>query len=275
MERTLDALAKCNHEGFVLEILVVDNGSTSALQEVHQSIADSYPLVQYHYLPTMGLSNARNYGMEQSKGSIVAYFDDDSIVHANWFEEAHRFFACCPDAGAIGGKIYLEGEKIILDQLKPHEKLMLSAFDLGDQIKELTYNNYPRGTNIAFRKLTLEQAKGFNTQLGRKGEQLLSYEEIELCYRLQKNGHFIYYVPKLEVTHIIKTNRISKKWFIKRAFWQGRSEAIFDYLHRSSAYRWQKCFSIIVEMIRWRSRPSEKGYLLQFAELLFPNNIAQ
>lgn len=276
MAQTLSSLVESELPQFKGEVLIIDNGSTSANQAIHQGLVKEHPLFNYHFTSISGLSHARNLGLKLAQGQYVCFFDDDAIIHPGWFEAAFQFFLHHPCAGAIGGKIHLQGKEDFLNSLSPIQKLMLSAFDLGEEVQELHYNNYPRGTHIAFRTAALNQEKGFNTKLGRKGSKLLSYEEIELCYRLEQLGFQIYYVPQLVVTHIIRSERIDPKWFTKRAFWQGKSEAIFDQLHRGWTYRWKKCFSIVVEFLRSRSRPSEKGYLWQTILLLFQptNNIS-
>lgn len=273
LSQTLSSLAESDHRQFNVEVLVIDNGSTLANQAIHQGLVKERPLFHYHFSPIIGLSHARNLGLKLAQGQYVCFFDDDAIIHPSWLNEASRFFHHHPHAGAIGGKIHLQGDQDFMDRLNPIQKLMLSAFDLGDEVQELHYNNYPRGTHIAFRSSALNQVGGFSTKLGRKGPKLLSYEEIELCYRLEQLGYPIYYAPQLEVTHLIKSERLDSKWFITRAFWQGRSEAIFDHLHRERSYRWKKCFSFVVESLRGRSRPSEKGYLWQTILWLFKNPI--
>jgi GT2 family glycosyltransferase len=271
---TLLSLVGSNLQQFKSEVWIIDNGSTLSNQTVHQKLAREHSYFRYYYTPISGLSHARNIGLKLAQGQYICFFDDDAIIHPNWFEEASKFFCHHPQAGAIGGKIHLQGKKNFLASLSPIQKLMLSAFDLGDEIQELRYNNYPRGTHIAFRSSAINQDLGFNTKLGRKGSQLLSYEEIELCYRLEQRGYQIYYVPQLEVTHLIRSERLDPKWFTSRAFWQGRSEAIFDYLHKERSFQMKKCFSILVESLRGRSRPSEKGYLWQTFLLVFQINVS-
>ena len=64
------------------EILVVDNGSTDDTAE----IARRYP-IRLLAEPEPGLSRARNRGIEESRGEIVAFTDADCCVCTGWLRE--------------------------------------------------------------------------------------------------------------------------------------------------------------------------------------------
>ena len=90
--------------------------------------------------------------------------------------------------------------------------------------------------NIAFPRQSFRAVGLFSTVFGRKGRSLLSNEEIEICYRLERLGRRILYVPGAEVHHVIHPDRLTVRWFQRRFYWQGKSEAYFDLLHRGGAF---------------------------------------
>ncbi len=81
------------------------------------------------------------------------------------------------------------------------------------------------GVNIMYSKHVLEKEDGFKSDLGRKGNRLISGEETLLNKKLIKSGYKFYYDPEIIVQHHINKSRISRKWLIKRYFWGGYTNA--------------------------------------------------
>jgi len=74
------------------------------------------------------------------------------------------------------------------------------------------------------RKKAIEEVSGFDTQLkSRVGNSLISNEDTLLHRKLQQVGYIVYYDPKIIVYHHIPSERLIKKWFIRRFFWAGYS----------------------------------------------------
>jgi hypothetical protein len=63
------------------EIIIVDNAPTS---EVTREIVTQTQGIRYIVEPRPGLSIARNTGIRHSQGEIIAFTDDDAIVHHDW-----------------------------------------------------------------------------------------------------------------------------------------------------------------------------------------------
>jgi len=53
-------------------------------------------------------------------------------------------------------------------------------------------------------------------------------EENLLRAKIEKNGHNCYYDPKIIIRHHILRSRLTQKWFLERAYWNGISNAIVD-----------------------------------------------
>jgi glycosyltransferase involved in cell wall biosynthesis len=81
------------------EILVVDNAPrTSETREV----VGEFPGLRYVFEPRPGLDLARNTGLRQSSGEIVAFTDDDAVVHPDWLKRLRQGFAE-PSVWAVTG----------------------------------------------------------------------------------------------------------------------------------------------------------------------------
>ena len=87
------------------EILVVDNNSTDETRQVAESLRSRYPeRIRYLFEPRQGLSNARNTGIRESRGEIVAFMDDDETADGAWLQRLTANLHTSEWAGA-GGRV--------------------------------------------------------------------------------------------------------------------------------------------------------------------------
>lgn len=231
---TIHSLVRLDFPASEYEIIIVDNLSSPAnQQELIRYRALHTDLVHYVREESLGLSIARNCGIRHSKGDIIAFLDDDAVAPEYWLKNLVKAFDHAPDVFAVGSKVVPIFVTPPPPWLTKRLGLYISNFDKGNQILTLHYNEYPRGTNMAFRREAFERCGCFSDSFGRKGDSLMSYEEIELCYRIEKAGYTVLYTPDAEVQHLIRGDRLNEEWFRSRFYWQGRSEGLFDAIHRS------------------------------------------
>ncbi len=234
LKRTLEKVLQQEYDQNQLEILVVDNCS---IDDTKQSTASfmhdaRYP-VRYVYEPELGISHARNCGLNNAQGEIVVFIDDDAIPrNNNWIQRLGSVYTD-PQIRAAGGDV----ELLWPESGRPkwlHDLLLiplgLTQFHLIE-MTELNYPIYPCGGNISFRKETIQKLNGFSTQLGRIGNALLAGEESELCLRLEKAGKKIVYVPGAIVDHLVTREKLTKEWFRKNAWGYGLSAASIEVAH--------------------------------------------
>lgn len=212
------------------EIIVVDNASRDGTKEVTCLVREMEKAsnLRYLYEPRLGLSHARNRGMNEADGEIVAFIDDDAIAAPEWLEMIERAFEDVdPRPACVGGKV-----EPIWGIPKPDwfPQLLvgyLSVLDLGDEAHWCdTAKEHLVGCNIAFWKEALLGLGGFNPLLGRRGQSLRGNEEIELLRKMKQRGQGIYYEPKAVVHHFIPKERLTKKWMIRRFYDEGLSDSV-------------------------------------------------
>jgi glycosyltransferase involved in cell wall biosynthesis len=186
------------------EIVVVDNASTNAdTSEVCQEFAG----VVYVSEPRAGLDIARNTGIATAQCPIIAFIDDDVVVHA-WL--VYRIWETFQDpaiAAMTGLVMALELQteaQLIFEQ---HWSFNRGYCDksYGPEYMRAAANHAPRvwkigaGANMAFRKVAFEAAGNFNELLdvgaaGCSGDS-------EMWYRILAHGHTIAYNPRAIIYH--------------------------------------------------------------------------
>jgi len=86
----------------------VDNNSTDQTREVVEGFQRRHPnRFRYVFEPRQGLSQARNAGIREARGDVLAFMDDDVAVDATWLQS---LTACLHDGtrAGVGGRILPE-----------------------------------------------------------------------------------------------------------------------------------------------------------------------
>lgn len=209
------------------EVLVVDNGSSDDTPEVVRRAAGCGANLRGLSEPRTGLSRARNTGVAAAAGAVVAFVDDDALVSEEWLARIAASFAAST-TGAVTGRVEPLWEAPrppwLSDALLPY----LSIVDWGAVAGALAPGRWLCGTNMAFRREDLLAVGGFAEDLGRRGEKLLSMEEVDVQSRLSARGVVLRYEPAMVVSHRVGAERLTPPWLERRAFWQGVSNAIFE-----------------------------------------------
>lgn len=227
LRKSIDSLIGQTLSAAHYEILIVDNGSTDNTSEVVLREYDDVQNLRYVYEPILGLSQARNTGWIHAVGEYVAYLDDDAIAHPQWLEKIlHVFETVEPEPACVGGRIEPLWEIPRPSWLANGLLTCLGMLDLSDSPMMLDDSHWLFGGNSAYPRHLLETVGGFQTSLGRKGNKLLSNEEILLHQQLKQRGYRYYYHPDVAIRHRVPSFRLTKSWFIRRWYWQGVSNAV-------------------------------------------------
>ena len=226
---TLASWHKVDKSNINVELIVIDNNSSDATADVVKAYQNSNNLaVAYFYESNIGLSFARNRGIKESRGHIIAFIDDDVYIDRHWLQEIRRIFNDNPDIHCIGGNSVPVFETVKPDWINDRLLKMYGATLSGNREKPMHYPNHPFGVNMAFRRIVFERAGMFNPRLGRIKKSLLSNEEKELFYRIDQMGLKTRYTPKAIIYHRVPEDRLQPDWIVKRYFGQGLSKVAFN-----------------------------------------------
>lgn len=226
IENTLEHLIQQDIDKDLIEILIINNNSTDKTEHICLDFIEQHlqePI--YYFLETQqGHSYSRNRGIMESRGELVAFIDDDAFVEKSFSQHIIYFFKENPQVKVIGGKIIPVYETKEPSWMSPFLLPLVSALDMGDEVKPFTGRKFPIGANVTFRKNVFDRYGFFNVALGRKGIGLAGGDEKELVLRLKADTAPIYYVPSVVVRHIIPDKRLSKAYIKGLAIGVGHSE---------------------------------------------------
>jgi GT2 family glycosyltransferase len=202
----LEALLKIEYPKF--EVIVVNDGSNDETAAITKEYGFRLITVK-----NGGLSNARNIGLEAAKGEIVAYIDDDAYPDKHWLKYLANTFLRTTHVGIGGPNIAPYDDGLIADCVAnspggPNHVL------LSDQVAE-----HIPGCNMAFRKESLREIGGFDTQFRVAGD------DVDVCWRLQEKGWTLGFSPSAVVWHHRRNSL--------RAYWRqqlnyGKAEALLE-----------------------------------------------
>lgn len=208
-----------------IELIVVDNNSSDETSKITFKAGSTISGLRYIHEPRQGLSHARNRGIRESRGNIIAFADDDVFFDRNWAYSIIDAFERVPEAGAIGGKSTPLFDGVSPEWMRESFLNFYGDTRFGDKERWIEFPAHPYGLNMAFRSKTLEQIGEFNPMLGRNKSSLLSSEETDLFERIHNNGLRTLYVPQAHLFHRIPQERATLQWIASRYYWQGVSDA--------------------------------------------------
>jgi glycosyltransferase involved in cell wall biosynthesis len=207
------------------EILVVDNNSNDKTREVVEELQQHHPeRIRYLFEPHQGISYARNAGIQEACGEILAFIDDDETASEDWLQHLTANLHCGEWAGA-GGRVLPPTPLLRPRWLLSKNSFLagpLSSFDKGDKAGQLT--EPPFGANMAFRREVFDKYGVFRTDLGRSGQNLLSNEDTEFGRRLMAGGERLRYEPSAITYHPVEEFRMHRRYFLIWWFNKGRSD---------------------------------------------------
>lgn len=86
------------------EVVVVDNGSKDHTREVVSGFSDRLN-VKYVYETVRGIPHARNAGIRNATGDVIASIDDDCVADDDWLKKIEIPFIKDPHIGVVGGEV--------------------------------------------------------------------------------------------------------------------------------------------------------------------------
>lgn len=245
---TLESLVQQDLPAAEWECVVVDNNSKDDTQKLFSGFVEKHSEFNLRIVreERQGLSFARNRGIEESRGEIIAIIDDDELVNKEFAKSYLELFTKCDNAVVAGGRVvpnYPSGRPSWLSHFT--EKPIANPTDWGDNIRKFPKGRIPAGGNMAFRREILLKYGGFDTTLGRVGGKLTGGEESDLFERLANDGVEFWYVPDAIIYHIIAKEKLTTDYFKRLSYNTGVSQ------HHRAALHNRVARLMFSEVVKW------------------------
>jgi GT2 family glycosyltransferase len=189
------------------EIWVVDNDSTD---DSPRTVREKFP--QVHLVENrenVGFARANNQAIQRCTGKYVLLLNPDTLVTSGTLQALVDFLDQHPEAGAAGARI-LNPDGSFQISSHPRPTLSRELWRLFHLDSLWPYAEYPltkwetnraqevdalMGACLLLRREVLDQ-------VGSLDEDYFIYsEEVDLCYRIQRAGWRLFWVPQAEVVH--------------------------------------------------------------------------
>jgi O-antigen biosynthesis protein len=213
LDACLASIYKSNNEEFNIEIFVVDNNSIDGSANF---IKEKYPEVNIiENYKNLGFSKANNIALKKVTGKFVLLLNPDTILEEGTFDKLIKFCADNKDVGAISSKLIQANGKldlackrsfptlsvalpriIGLSKLFPKSRIF-GKYNLTYLDENETYEvESICGAFMFIPKYVLDKTGLFDEDYFMYGEDL------DLCYRIKKNGYKIFYYPEVKTVHL-------------------------------------------------------------------------
>ena len=241
LREVLDSVARQDTTGkFSYEVLVVDNGSTDTTRRVVETLQPAFPVpLRYHYEGRAGKPWALNAGIQESRGQLLAFTDDDTVPEPSWlcalwscFQEEH--------ADALAGRILPLWTAPRPSWLPERAGVTgeMGCVDFGTSRRRSAKRQHCQwvGGNMAIRRDVVRRIGGYDTRM-------LRAQDTEYYRRCINHGLAVVYEPAALVYHKIRAERMTPPNFRR---WRHMTGYYHAYL-----LPWRKYHLVTIVPIAW------------------------
>jgi len=230
----LQGVTNLEYENY--EVIVVNDGSRDRTAQIVDEFVEKQG-IRHVKIRNSGLSNARNVGMQEARGEIVAYIDDDAYPDPQWLSYLALSFLHTTHVGLGGPNLAPPDDGFVADCVANSPggpSHVLHSDMLAEHLP---------GCNMAFRKAAIQAIGGFDTRFRIAGD------DVDLCWRLLEGGGTLGFNPGALVWH---HRRWRVRTYLRQQLNYGRAEAMLE-------EKWPQKYNRLGHL-RWAGRLYGKGH---------------
>lgn len=213
IEACVESLLAQNYPKDLVEILIVDNNSIDRTCE----IVRAYPVRLLHERERQSSYAARNTGIRNAQGEILAFTDADCVADEAWVREIVAPFVD-RQVGGVGGWV------LDASPTNAVESFLCSMGLFSRYQTEGAFLPVLLTANVAYRKEILLAVGLFN-------QDLYTGADVDLAWRMQlSTGAQVAYVREAVVHH---RHRATLRTMVKQLYRQGFGEILIDAMYVS------------------------------------------
>lgn len=182
------------------EIIVVNNGPLPLKELIDSHFTDRRIRVVASGKNT-GYAGGNNFGAAHARGRIIAFVNDDVVVHPEWLARIVASFTSEGRVDLISSKVFMMRHFRTLNSIGQAFSLSLRANNMGDGEDDTgQYSVAGRvfaasGPAFAMRREVFDDLGGFSS------EYFLYYEDIDFCWRAYLRGWNCWFLPQAIAFH--------------------------------------------------------------------------
>ncbi len=212
IEMLLESLLRIDYDRDKFEAVVVDGDSTDRTR----NMVRKYP-VKLIIERKEGLNAARNTGIRNSNGEIIAFTDCDCIVPSDWIRKIVENFKD-PQVSCVGGSAKGRDDDFISQYADNSIIPLMPFFKKREKLGMIKlFLHHPAGCNMAFKRKAFEEVGCFDENI-RYG-----FDDVEFVERVCRAGYKMVLDPNVLVWH---KHRSILKEFLKQNFNYGRGSGV-------------------------------------------------
>jgi len=171
------------------EVIVIDDGSTDKTAEI---IAQEFPQVRYFRQQNQGPAVARNYGIQEAIGEIIAFTDDDCLPPKDWLTRLADGYKRYPYVVGVGGILQATQETINSNIFARYEYYNTTQLYEAKDKEVVGGFECPAGgtANMSYLRQTLLDVNGFDENF-----PVAAGEDADIKLQICNKGHKLLYLP--------------------------------------------------------------------------------